>query len=146
MILSSKIDKNIDVIQLLDKLFRKIELYSKITPKNKRSFFPNHSDNNKMSIAENDTFNGPIKTNLNPSIMVDAFSDKRLDFTALQNDEEFKKCIEFSNENEINPMIFKIFRTAVVNVLLKHYKATFDNITKRNFTLFLRTITSLIVT
>lgn len=189
--LSSRLDCNLNIIEIIDKLLRKIESHSRDIKKPKRFAFlmgdqEMESGERQQALSTDDTdepkecmiqqivSDTPTHTNnltVNTTtgrarsvhnqskqmqLAVTGKQSRRhsaetalsknvvVDFNSLQHDEEVKAVMELMRKHSINPMILKLFRTAVINVLSKYYSHSFDSVTKRNFTILLRTVTGLI--
>eukprot|EP01083_Nonionella_stella_P063872 165994_1 len=152
--LSSRIDRNVNVIELMDAfIFKKIDKYSRNIDRGGIRFNFNEdvdANSNDQSLNQNNT---KFKQKMKYRVLTEEISKSAdmdmvrvtVDFVSLRNDAELTKLATFITKYEVSADVFKLLRNAIIDVLQSYYPSTFDNVTKRNFTLLLRTITSLML-
>ena len=190
--LSATMDRNVDIIDVLDRLIRKIGAHSQDIKAPKRFAFmmghemesgmqsmdhierdiesmeSKHSDRSATAsssiLNQSETSSTGNPSNRARSVhhrspeMQRAIKNKPsrrhsaetasstnivVDFVSFQHDEEIRAMMELTQKHPESPMVFKLFRTAIISVFSKYYPQSFDNVTKRNFTILLRTMSSL---
>ena len=149
--ISSTIGTNINIIDLLDAyIFQKVQKYSH----NSQHFnFCENDDDDGDLWSDKAEITSDYKhsargrdSHPNTPLPSDASHDLFIDFIAFENDEDVKRGIKFIEQHKVKPIIFKICRSAITEVLQKHFGIdVFDKSIRENFTLLLRTISSLIV-
>ena len=175
MSLSAAVGANVNNIELLDKLFVKIETHS--TRIHANSILDDEHDLNPeptTTVSVTDVASLPETKSLrlssaraysehcksfdfaqlfkrrgtrqhSPNLLSGNPNHVVVDFLSLQKDEELCRLIAFAKQHDIRPGVCKLFRSAITRVLAKYHPKTFDDATRQKFSLLLRTMTSLIL-